>query len=55
MTAPPYSGCDHSGFSRDDYNNSVNPGVYCGGLEIKGNSNVTFNPGIYVISGGDFL
>lgn len=29
----------------------LNPGTYCGGLSLSGN--VTLNPGVYVISGGD--
>jgi hypothetical protein len=31
---------------------TINPGRFCGGLRIT-NSNVTFNPGVYVIYGGD--
>ena len=33
---------------------ALNPGVYCGGINIKGNyaNPVVFNPGTYVISGG---
>lgn len=33
---------------------TINPGDYCGGLKISGNGTVTFNPGTYVIDGGDF-
>jgi Flp pilus assembly protein TadG len=31
---------------------SVSPGVYCGGLTIKGDANVTFNPGTYIMDDG---
>jgi Flp pilus assembly protein TadG len=30
----------------------LNPGTYCGGININGNSTVTFNPGIYYLYGG---
>jgi hypothetical protein len=32
---------------------TLNPGTYCGGLEIKGTAQVVFNPGIYVFQNGD--
>ena len=31
---------------------TLNPGRYCGGMDLKGN--VTFNPGVYILDGGDF-
>ena len=33
---------------------TLRPGVYWGGLNILGNTDVTFDPGVYVIAGGDF-
>jgi Putative Flp pilus-assembly TadE/G-like len=33
---------------------TLDPGVYCGGIQVTGNSIVTFNPGVYVIRGGEF-
>lgn len=30
----------------------LNPGTYCGGINIGGAANVTFNPGVYVLYGG---
>ena len=30
----------------------LNPGNYCGGISLAGTQNVTFNPGIYTITGG---
>jgi hypothetical protein len=33
---------------------TLQPGVYCGGLHIDGNSNVTFAPGEYIIKDGSF-
>ena len=32
----------------------MSPGVYCGGLLISGNSQVTFNAGVYIIKGDRF-
>lgn len=55
LKAPSFSGCDHTGASySDDDGVTLNPGVYCGGLNIHDEANVTFNPGIYVIKGGNF-
>jgi hypothetical protein len=31
---------------------TLNPGTYCGGITISGGSNVTFNPGTYILLGG---
>ncbi len=33
---------------------TLNPGTYCGGLNINANAVVTLNPGIYVIKDGQF-
>jgi Flp pilus assembly protein TadG len=33
---------------------TLNPGVYCGGLEIASKGKATFNPGIYIIRDGQF-
>ena len=30
----------------------MSPGLYCGGLTVKGSAQVTLSPGTYVISGG---
>ena len=34
---------------------TLDPGTYCGGLLILGNSNVSFNAGIYVMKGGPLM
>jgi hypothetical protein len=52
IAAPTVGGCNHNDFELDDANTSINPGVYCGGILIKNNSNVTFNPGTYIIKNG---
>lgn len=54
--AEPVSGpCDFNDHEVKDYNGSISPGVYCGGLKIDGSSVVTFEPGIYEIRNGEFL
>ena len=53
LPAPVFSGCDHSNCL---YNGStgttLNPGVYCGGININGSGNITFNSGNYILNGG---
>jgi Flp pilus assembly protein TadG len=51
--APTVGACDYSKFSVKDFVGVLQPGVYCGGLAILGNSRVEFAPGIYVIKDGD--
>ncbi len=52
---PTYSGCDHSGLVRvHNATTTLNPGTYCAGITIDGSSHATFNPGLYIVSGGDF-
>jgi hypothetical protein len=31
---------------------TLNPGLYCGGLKLNAGANVTFTPGTYIINGG---
>src|SRR6185436_4403873 len=44
---------DTTGPCKGSGGNTLQPGVYCGGLKLNNNSNKTLNPGVYVISGGD--
>ena len=34
---------------------TLNPGTYCGGLEVTGNSKVTLRPGVYIMKDGQLL
>jgi Flp pilus assembly protein TadG len=52
---PSVGGCDHHNLKLTSKNQTLNPGTYCGGLRIDGTSNVTLNPGIYVIKDGIFV
>jgi Putative Flp pilus-assembly TadE/G-like len=48
---PSFSGCSEKNFNATK-TITINPGVYCGGIAIHGNANVTLNPGIYYLDGG---
>lgn len=50
--APAVGACNHTRKQVSDFTGSLDPGVYCGGLVINGASDVTLNPGIYVIKDG---
>jgi hypothetical protein len=57
MASPSFSGtCNHTNFSIVGATTpqTLNPGTYCGGLNIASspNTTVTLNPGLYVITGG---
>jgi hypothetical protein len=53
VAAPTYSGCNQTNYSWSNLSpaQTLNPGVYCGGINIGG-GNVTFNPGTYILNGG---
>ena len=52
--APTIGACDHKWLQIYGREATLSPGVYCGGLEIYDNANVTFEPGIYIIKDGPF-
>jgi Flp pilus assembly protein TadG len=63
LQPPAYGSCDFPNKVTVDsaYTNqqgggpvSLPNGVYCGGLEIKANQTVIFQPGLYVLKGGQF-
>jgi len=63
LEAPAYGSCDYpnkvtvdAGFAMQYGGGPVplDPGVYCGGIEIKANQTVVFQPGLYVLEGGEF-
>jgi hypothetical protein len=51
VTSPSFSACNHTNYSALLTVATINPGTYCGGLTIT-TSTVTFNPGLYIITGG---
>jgi putative Flp pilus-assembly TadE/G-like protein len=43
-------GCDYTNISVTGGNQTLSEGVYCGGIMITNDANVTFNPGLYVMT-----
>jgi hypothetical protein len=53
MSIPSYSGCNQTNYSLSpNQSATISPGVYCGGMDIKGT--LIFNPGVYILDGGGF-
>ena len=48
---PSFSGCNETNYSGKK-TETINPGVYCGGISINAGANITLNPGIYYLDGG---
>ncbi len=48
VSAPTYSGCDKTNFSSHT-TQTINPGVYCKGMQFNAGAVVTFNPGTYIV------
>jgi hypothetical protein len=52
---PDTSGCDVTNYSLSSNNSdTIDPGIYCGGISVSSNADVTFNSGTYVIKDGEF-
>ena len=49
---PAVGACTFSGTQIIMTSTTLNPGVYCGGLDLRSQSAVTFNPGVYYLAGG---
>ncbi|NBX67162.1 MAG: hypothetical protein EBQ96_09225 [Proteobacteria bacterium] len=57
LNVPTYAACSSTNKRKGNKytaNTTLNPGVYCGGITISGNTTVTFRPGVYILDGGDF-
>ena len=52
LPAPMVGACDFNGKVLTGYSGTLQPGVYCGGLDIRGSSDVELAPGVYVIKDG---
>ena len=50
--APSVGVCDHNNYSLGWGTWTLNPGVYCNGLNIGNSATATFNPGTYIVNGG---
>ena len=51
---PPVPGCTFTNRRLKDITTVLQPGVYCGGLDIDGNARVTLQAGVYVMKDGPF-
>ena len=55
LVAPDTAGCDVTNYSLSSNNSdTIDPGIYCGGIAVSSNADLTFNPGNYVIKDGAF-
>ena len=53
MSIPSYSGCNQTNYTlAPNTSATLSPGVYCGGMDIKGTA--TLSAGTYIIDGGNF-
>lgn len=52
IAAPDVTGCDYHNMSLLNHTGKLQPGIYCGGLTIRGRSNVELAEGLYVIKDG---
>lgn len=53
ITIPTFGACDHNSASYSNVTVTINPGVYCDGINFGTNTNITLNPGTYYIDEGD--
>lgn len=51
---PTFSGCAQTNFQVNNSAQTINPGVYCGGIKLVSAANLTMNPGVYFMDRGDF-
>lgn len=49
---PTYGSCNKNNYKAKN-TETLNPGVYCNGLTINANADITLNPGTYYVTGGD--
>ena len=52
LSPPTSSTCNYTNFKVTTGSSTLNPGTYCNGITISGATNVTFNPGTYILMGG---
>lgn len=52
LVEPSVGSCNFNNKALSSGSYTLNPGVYCGGIDVKPQATVTFNPGIYIIKDG---
>jgi Flp pilus assembly protein TadG len=55
VQSPKIRGCDHTDYNISTGEDTLLPGIYCGGIAITGDAKVEITEGEYVIKGGPFL
>lgn len=50
--APPFGGCDYSGYTTTE-DATISPGVYCGGIDVGEDAILNLEPGEYIVKDGD--
>jgi Flp pilus assembly protein TadG len=50
--APTVGACDQTNLVISSGTQSLNPGVYCGGLHVASGATVTLNPGVFIMKNG---
>ena len=53
LTIDAFGGCDYSDTAFSNVTLTIDPGVYCGGIDFGANAIITLNPGTYYIDEGD--
>lgn len=51
LAAPAVSTCENTDTSYSSGNHTLSPGVYCGGISLSGDAQVTMEPGNYIVTG----
>lgn len=54
LPVPSSASCTYSGLNYNGGNVTLSPGVYCWGINFNGTTNLTLNPGVYVIKSGNW-
>ena len=52
LAKPTVGSCTFNSKQTINGTSTLNPGVYCGGINVNGNGNATFTAGLYIINGG---
>lgn len=52
VPAPVVGACNQTNYSKGSGSWTLNPGVYCGGINLSNGAVATFNPGTYILKGG---
>ncbi len=54
LPVPASASCTYSGLNYNGGNVTLSPGTYCYGINFNGTTNLTLNPGVYVIKSGNW-